>query len=51
MNIFLDTKWNLLTQRQSICPIMPFMSIGNFGAKLQVTEYDMTHRSKCTEMF
>ena len=32
----LDTKWNVSTQRQIICPVMTFTSLGNFGGKLQV---------------
>ena len=34
------------TQRQIICPVMTFTSLGNVGGKLQVIEYDMTHWSK-----
>ena len=34
------------TQRQIICPVMTFTSLGNLGGELQVIEYDMTQWSK-----
>jgi len=30
-------------QRHIICPIMTFMALSSFGAKVQVIETDMTH--------
>ena len=30
---------------------MTLTSFGNFGAKLQKMQYDVTHWSKCAEMF
>ena len=41
--MFLDIKWNMVKQRQIICPLMTFISLSSFGAKLQVIETDMTH--------